>query len=103
MDENKELDELVKETLNLPPITGDMVKDYVDLINKEMAVTAAVWKEYHDIPDVEKNPLITNHMQTMVNMYSQLLAVADTFGNSEKLEKMLTEIEESEKNKSKEG
>ena len=92
--DDKDFEDLVRKTLELPPITGDMVKDYVGLINKEMAATAAVWKEFHDVPNVEKNPLITNHMTMMCNMYEQLLKVADTFNDPKKLEEVLKQAEE---------
>lgn len=88
-EKDKDLEELFRETMNIPPISGDMVKDYVGLINKEMAGMTAVWAEYHNIPEVEKNPLIVNHMNTMVNTYTNLLKVADMFNDPKKLEEMI--------------
>jgi len=85
----KDLEELFKETMAIPPISGDMVKDYVGLINKEMAALTAVWAEYHNLPEVEKNPLIINHMNTMVNTYENLLKIAEVFNDPKKLEEAI--------------
>ena len=88
-DDDKELEKLFEETMKIPPISGDMVKDYVGILNKEMAALAAIWSEYKNIPETEKNPFIVNHMAAMIKMYEDLLKVADTFNDPKKLEEIL--------------
>lgn len=104
MDDNKELDELLKEVADVPPITGDMVRDYTGLLNKEMAAVREVWSEYNSPENKEisqNNPFITNHMVAMCNMYEELLIVADAAKNPDTLELILNKFKESQQGEDK--
>ena len=99
MSDEKNIEELLKEVADIPPITGDMVKDYTGLINKEMAAVRSVWEEYNKPKyksGSEKNPFITNHMLTMCNMYERLLRFAEAAKDPDTLDSILQQMKEAQ-------
>ncbi len=91
----KEDDEkLLKEVMQLPPMTGNIAEDYITLLNKEMAAISAVWSEYQD-GKAKDNVLISNHMNAVLSMYQDLLKVGDfAKSNPDYVEGMIKKVEE---------
>jgi hypothetical protein len=88
------LDELMKEITAIPPFTGDMAKDYIGILNKEMFAIRNIWKEYSNLP--ERNPLIDNHMISVANMYERLVRVGEAATDPKTLEEILTKMKQAE-------
>lgn len=88
------LDELMKEIAAIPPFTGDMAKDYIGILNKEMFAIRNIWKEYSNLP--ERNPLIDNHMISVANMYERLVRVGEAATDPKTLEEILTKMKQAE-------
>jgi hypothetical protein len=73
---------MIDEVMSLPPLTGNILKDYNTILLKELAVIGGVWKEYHDAGTA--NALIDNHIEQITTMYGTLLTGIEDFVNKTK-------------------
>lgn len=79
---DQDLEKLLQQVKEIPPITGNMVDDYSGLLMKEIAAVGSIWKEYcgNNKESIEKiNPLIANHMQNITAMYDRLMSGVGKF------------------------
>ena len=75
-EEVREMNEQIK---NLPPITGDMVQDYTNLMLKELVALGDVWENgYLKGGNGCGNVLIVNHIKMMQAQYERLLNGVDS-------------------------
>ena len=75
----EKIQKLKESVSDLPPFTGDMGKDFTNLLLKELSALSEVWAAYLGDSRNDSNVLITNHIATMQTQYDHLFSGIQMF------------------------